>query len=195
MFEHPAFVAQTRAIGTSFSLLSVPCGTVLLKEFGACTHRIGISSHRIWAQYKKNIDTFYDGDTEVAKKDEGPAIDGQLPYRFQEQPGDGEARMSDQPGLRNQAGDTDAEYASKQLKKIGVAQASGKKITKLVRVEKFWSYLICTDPYKVFGHYEWGFTVTLDTGDKTQNQSRFRIGRPAGGPPFVSFWYFVFFCR
>jgi len=112
---------------------------------------VAACSDAVWVQYLQNNDTLYDKANVVAQANpQSPAqIDGTVPYQVQRQDPAGTVTMSDQPGLRNPIAASDADVARKWVENVGNTEAPNKKIIKVARVESFWTYLICTKPYKI----------------------------------------------
>jgi len=121
-------------------------------------------SDAVWVQYEQNNDSLYDRANKVPQSNPQSEvkIDGRVPYEVQLQDPPGTVMMSDQPGLHNPSAASDADVAKKWVENVGNTEAPNKKIAKVERVESFWTYLICTEPYKIIGHYSWGFAVTLE---------------------------------
>src|SRR6266566_2525145 len=121
-------------------------------------------SDAVWVQYEQNNDSLYDHANKVPQSNPQSEvkIDGRVPYEVQLQDPPGTVMMSDQPGLHNPSAASDADVAKKWVENVGNTEAPNKKIAKVERVESFWTYLICTEPYKIIGHYSWGFAVALE---------------------------------
>jgi hypothetical protein len=131
----------------------------------------------IWVQYVKREFKFVNASGEdKGSPTKGPEIDQQIPYQNQGQITPGAPAMEDSSGINDKLGTSPQESAKGALdnfkKDAGVTDSS---ITKATVTWSFWSYLLCLDPkYEVVGHYEWGFTLVVDTANKpyiTQNQT------------------------
>ena len=120
----------------------------------------------LWLQYEQRNFVFKNKDgKEIEKKQIGPGIDEQIPYKYQTQFDNGSgSMMQDDAGLKLNKQSTKSQ---KQLAKDALellkndANVNNDKIISADVTWKLWTYLICTDPYKVIGHYEWGFSVNV----------------------------------
>lgn len=122
----------------------------------------------IWVQYVRREFEFKDNSGgKIPSKPIGPKIDKQVPYAVQAQPAPGVPAMEDGPGYSVPLGEKPRDSAPKILDKMKkAANVNNSKITKATEVWSFWTYLICLKPtYKVVGHFEWGFTITVDVNN------------------------------
>ncbi len=124
----------------------------------------------LWIQYVQRNFVFKDKNgKELEKKQIGPEIDKQIPYKFQTKFNKGSGTlMQDDAGV---VWDKQSTKSQKQLTREALdklkkdAGVVNNKITSAEVTWKFWSYLICTKPHKIIGHYEWGFRVDVTPDD------------------------------
>ena len=128
----------------------------------------GHCTDAIWVQYVHRTTQFYRlRRRKVGPLHElGPQVDEQVPYKFQSQDGAaGEPVMEDAPGFGNIAlgqGQSLAAVADALDDLKAEHNVDNNSITKAVVTWDFDTYLICLAPvYHIVGHYEWGFTLTV----------------------------------
>lgn len=121
----------------------------------------------VWVQYIKREATFKEKNGNEIKRTAGPEIDEQVPYRNQGQFNNGGGSyMEDGAGPSIPLGTTDAEQAGNDALnavKTKHGLQNNNDIVSVVEKWTFWTYLVCLKPeYKVLGHFDWSFEVTID---------------------------------
>jgi hypothetical protein len=133
----------------------------------------------VWIQYIKETFTFYDangkniGESTVI----GPGLDRNNPIAIHQSQGpDGDsAIMEDQPGItldpkKSLADNAEdymwkyyGRYGPKWLALGGVPQLPLPFLpASLLYKAEFWTYLVCLNPWSVYGHFEWSYKLSFD---------------------------------
>jgi hypothetical protein len=104
----------------------------------------------------------HDGKHEVARS-AAPELDEGAPYPHQRAGGSSPA-MESSPGIPVRGPTADPQDA---IDLFNIVLAKGKpKFAGAQRMKmeyRFWTYLICREPYQVVGHYEWGADVSANS--------------------------------
>ncbi|MBI3702719.1 MAG: hypothetical protein HY244_02425 [Rhizobiales bacterium] len=166
--ESLVFEPTSDATGISHLKATVPPQKGARRSYGptylflasapGCTKPIAVN-------YIQRTDSLLDSSDKVIQTSKlGPGIDGGVPYPAQGDAG-GSHIMQDTPGISGPEGASDQQLALGDIaelkKNLNVPFA--KDGIKAKREFKFWTYVICPEPYKVLGHWEWAFTIAVNS--------------------------------